>query len=309
MVFSTELLKAVDEEKVSRNIATAAFRDILPDMIERFSLQLTESRANKRQKTNSGMNHAVEGSETKGNLIKDSQNMAIILCQCQTLGLTSEIDQIISKVLTEMDKVSLECFNTVILGFLKAVLKHLLKQGADLTEPRFQLLYQHGLTIYIDRYVQPEPIKSANWSRAPTTCDCFYCVNLNKFLCSPVEQQFRCNKGLQARKHLESIMYRDKADYIFETNKSRSPHTLIITKTIANSQFVRDHAAWKQRGKTAQQEMKELGHEPLRKLLGDQFDATLDLKCVKLGACSPRNGLLNHKAQAPADDIEIITIE
>jgi hypothetical protein len=122
-------------------------------------------------------------------------------------------------------------------------------------------------------------------------------------------QQFHCNNGLQARKHLEGILYHDKQDYIFETDKRRSPHTLIITKTRANPQFTREHTAWQSRWRAAQADMKKIGFEPLRKLLGDQYDATVNLKWLRFEARNPPSGLSNQMAQAPADDIEVIAIE
>jgi hypothetical protein len=131
MVFTIELLKASDEQKVSCDVATAAFRDILPDMIEHLSLRPAQSRGNKQQKMGYGLAHTTTDSENIEIVTKDSQNIADILCKCQALGLTSEVDQIISQVLVEIHNISIEHLNSAILGFLEKVLNHLLTQRAD----------------------------------------------------------------------------------------------------------------------------------------------------------------------------------
>jgi hypothetical protein len=283
-------------------------------MVKHFSLSSVQRAGYKRQKMGPGMysamNHDMGVSETVEKLIKDSQNMADILCMCVALGLDSEADQIISKVLVETHNIPAEHYDVVVLGFLKKVLVHLSDQETDLTNPRFQLLFQHGLAIYIDRFVRPEPARPTNWTRTAQGCGCLHCKDLDKFLCSPNEQEFRCNNGVKPRQHLEKILsHRDLGDFKFETDKRRSPHTLIITKTTRNGEYARAHEQWDQRGKAAVARMKALGVKTLKKLLGDQFDATIGLKWVMLGAHNSGSQRLNHIAQAAADDIEVITID
>jgi hypothetical protein len=314
MVFMIELLKPSDESKIPQEAALKVFRDVLPDMVKHFSLGSIKPAGCKRQKTGLGMyyamNHDRSVSETVEKLTKNSRNMADILCKCVALGLTSEADQIISKVLAETHNVPAEHYDMVVLGFLKKVLVHLSGQEADLTNPQFQLLFQHSLAIYIDHFVRPEPVRPTNWTRTARGCGCLQCKDLENFLRSPNEQEFRCNSGVKPRRHLETILSsQHPGDYIFETDKRRSPHTLIITKTTRNGEFTRDHADWDQRGKTAVARMKELGVEPLKKVMGDQFDATMGLKWVRLGEHNSGPRRLNHMAQTPADDIEVITID
>ena len=314
MIFMIELLKSSNESKIPREAALKAFRDVLPDMVKYFSLGSIEHAGSKRQKTGFGMyyamNHDRRISEMVEKLNKDSQNMADILCKCVALGLTSEADQIISKVLAETHNIPAEHYDVVVLGFLKRVLVHLSDQEADLTNPRFQLLFQHSLAIYVDRFVRPEPTRPTNWTRTARGCGCLQCKDLEKFLRNPNEQEFRCNNGLQPRRHLETILSSQyPGDYIFETDKRRSPHTLIITKTTRNGEFTRDHADWDQRGETAVARMKELGVESLKKVMGDQFDATMGLKWVRLGAHISDHQRLIHTIQTSADDIEVITID
>jgi hypothetical protein len=61
--------------------------------------------------------------------------------------------------------------------------------------------------------------------------------------------------------------------------------------------------------KLAVARMTELGVEPLKKLLGDQFDATFGLRWIRLGAHNSVARPSNRGAQVPADDIEVITID
>jgi hypothetical protein len=309
MAFMKELMKTSDEFGPPPAAAVEAFREVLPDVVKNLSLRVVPPNGNKRQKMDSGMHHGMNynrvPSESVGKLNKMSQNIADTLCQCVTLGLISEADQMLS----EIHKIPVEHIDEVVLVFLKRVHIQISKQEANLTNSRFQLLFQHSLAIYIDRFVKPEPAKPTNWTRPTRGCGCIHCKDLDAFLRSPNTQEFRCNSGVKPRAHLESMLIQDYGDFKFETDKRRSPHTLIITKTTLNGQYTKEHQAWDQRVKMAVARMTELGVEPLKKLLGDQFDATFGLKWIRLGAHNSVTRPLNRRAQVPVDDIEVITID
>lgn len=312
MVFVTELLKAGDDGRIPHDVALEAFRIILPDMVEHFSLRPTQSGGYKRVKTGCETYRSILPRNSPchampGDSLKDSSNMAYVLCYCLTLGLIPAVDQIISKILVETHAAPVDLFDTVLLPIFKDVVSSLLEQGADLTEPRFRLLFQHGLAAYIDRYVQPEPTKPTDWTRSARGCGrCSDCRELDSFLRNPNLQIGRFSKLGKIRKHLEQQLYMDRDDYKFDTDKNGSPHTLVIKKTSRISQFGRDHDAWKQRGKWAIQNIQSMGIETLRKLLGDQFNAIISLKSVQKGA---GDLFSNRLAQEAADDIEVITID
>jgi hypothetical protein len=311
MAFIMELFKAVDDGQILCDIALKAFRYVLPDMIGHFSLQPAQPTGYKRAKTGpeiyqTMVDRASPGLSLSGGLFPDSLNLAFTLCKCLSLGLTSELDQIISKILTESHAVPVELFDQVILPFFKILVKFLVKQEAQLTEPRFRLLFQQGLAIYKDRYVMHEPTKPTDWTRSARGCGCNDCNELDSFLRSPILQTGRFSRVQKMRKHLEQRLSYDYKDYKFDTDKSKSPHTLVIKKTRNITQFTRDHDEWKRRGKWAIQNIQSMGVEPLRKLLGDQFDAMMELKWVQAGT---RSGLLNYMALEPVDDIEVITID
>jgi hypothetical protein len=300
-----------DGRRIPYDVALKAFRSVLPDMVEHFSLQLPQPAGYKRVKTGSELyqtmvDRASPGPSISGGSFQESLNLAFLLCMCSKLDLTPELDQIISKILTESHTVSVELFDQVILPFFKILVKMLDKQEAHLTEPRFRLLFQQGLAIYQDRYVKPEPSKPTDWTRLARGCGCNDCNELDSFLCSPILRTGRFCRVQKTRKHLELRLSCDYNDYKFDTDRHGSPQTLVITKTRNVSQFTRDLDQWKIRGKWAIQNIKAMGVEPLRKLLGDQFDVIMGLKSVQKGA---RNGLLNNMAQEPADDIEVITID
>jgi len=311
MAFIVELFKTADDGQIPCDVALEAFRFVLPDMVEHFSLQPPQPAGSKRVRTGSELyqtmiDRASPGSSLSGGSFQDSLNLAFVLCKCSKLGLTSELDQIISKVLTESHTVRVELFDQVILPFFKVFVKFLVKQEANLTEPRFRLLFQQGLAIYQDRYVKQAPTKPTDWARPAKGCGCNDCNELDSFLCSPILQTGRFTRVQKMRKHLEQRLSYDYEDYKLDTDRNGSPQTLVITKTKNVTQFKRDHHEWKKRGKWAIQNIQSMGVEPLTELLGDQFDVIMGLKSVQKGA---RSGLLNNMGQERADDIEVIAID
>jgi hypothetical protein len=125
MAFMKELMKTSDEFGPPPAAAVEAFREVLPDVVKNLSLRVVQPNGNKRQKMCSGMHHGMDynrvPSESAGKLNKMSQNIANTLCQCVTLGLISEADQIISKMLSEIHKIPVEHIDEVVLVFLKRV--------------------------------------------------------------------------------------------------------------------------------------------------------------------------------------------
>lgn len=314
IVFLEELLKAGEEEQFPHDIMLNAFREVFPNMLKDFSLRHAQDNSYQRQKTGQEKRRVAEGQgspylATSAKRSIENWKIASVLCKYLTLGLDSEFDQLISKILVETYAIPIGHYDEVLLPLLKVFLKILLEKEADLTKPRVRLLFQQGLAIYIDRYIRPEPRKPTDWTRYARECLCEYCVELNSFLLDPNMQQCRFTKNFGVRMHLQSQLSADEDDYKVETDMSSAAHTLVITKTSACSQYLRESIAWKSRSAAASQKIRSLGLGPLRELLGDQFDAIINLIWVKLGSGDQGDGRMSHTAQAPVEDPEVITIE
>lgn len=85
------------------------------------------------------------------------------------------------------------------------------------------------------------PIEPTNWRRiARSSCGCNPCGLLNQFLSDPNQAIGRFAYSKKIRDHLQSNL--PHVDYRFETEKVRSPHTLVIRKT--NNEYTRLLREW-----------------------------------------------------------------
>ncbi|KAH8668890.1 hypothetical protein BX600DRAFT_435403 [Xylariales sp. PMI_506] len=115
----------------------------------------------------------------------------------------------------------------------------------DLLERQSSNLHAHPaartfVESIIRRVILPRfpvyPPAPRGWAHHPVKCydskpggsGCEVCVELNRFLVSETEKVGRFARNQNQRKHIESVLTTNF--YKFETDKSRSPHTLIVTK-------------------------------------------------------------------------------
>lgn len=98
--------------------------------------------------------------------------------------------------------------------------------------------------------------------------ECKDCELLNRFLVSAVEQSFKFSANLDRRTHMQLAL---PADFFhFETVKSKSPHTLVITK------LGREHEAEVIKHRDIMQairrSLESLQSDYMRELLGNEYE-------------------------------------
>lgn len=90
---------------------------------------------------------------------------------------------------------------------------------------------------------RPQPPR--DWSRPNAkrdNCTCQPCIKLKTFLMNPTHQVCRFSYPEKVRKHLERDTFDNKQDFIFDTERGRSPYTLVVTKT--TNEYSRMLQAW-----------------------------------------------------------------
>ncbi|TIA58332.1 hypothetical protein D6C83_03620 [Aureobasidium pullulans] len=190
----------------------------------------------------------------------NGHDLALIFQHCRELGLEECINQMIGRILEEIDTMDMKDFLTSILPLLEDLLSDI-KKG-EVNAERFKRLFQTGLAKYIVTYVSDEP-KQLNWSREPTKCNgdyrgyfpghgatkpkagtCQDCQQMNVFLQSPTETVWRFPAAEARRKHLISKLS-DKHECFTTIEKPRTPFSLVVTKH--KRSMDEKHRKWKAR--------------------------------------------------------------
>jgi len=93
-----------------------------------------------------------------------------------------------------------------------------------------QAVLEH-LGLRIDEPLEPP----ADWTRAAeVACSCAQCTNLNRFLRSPDEPQWRLKAVEAKRRHAEDSISRYRCDLDLTTDQRGRPYTLVCTKNQAS---------------------------------------------------------------------------
>ncbi|CAD0022613.1 unnamed protein product, partial [Aureobasidium pullulans] len=167
----------------------------------------------------------------------NGHDLALIFQHCRELGLEECINQMIGRILEEIDTMDMKDFLTSILPLLEDLLSDI-KRAND------------------------EP-KQLNWSREPTKCNgdyrgyfpghgatkpkagtCQDCQQMNVFLQSPTETVWRFPAAEARRKHLISKLS-DKHECFTTIEKPRTPFSLVVTKH--KRSMDEKHRKWKTR--------------------------------------------------------------
>ncbi|KAL2035954.1 hypothetical protein VTO58DRAFT_101872 [Aureobasidium pullulans] len=190
----------------------------------------------------------------------NGHDLALMFQHCRELGLEECINQMIGRILEDIDTMDMKDFPTSILPLLEDLLSDI-KKG-EVNAERFKRLFQTGLVKYIVTYVSDEP-KQLNWSREPTKCNgdyrgyfpghgatkpkagtCQDCQQMNVFLQSPTETVWRFPAAEARRKYLINKLS-DKHECFTTIEKPRTPFSLVVTKH--KRSMDEKHRKWKAR--------------------------------------------------------------
>lgn len=155
-----------------------------------------------------------------------------------------------------------------LLVFIKTILKLLLPTPDNTMREIASEFITKSIQGLATHRASSRPIEPKNWSRPRAQrnekCSCAPCAALKTFLHDPNLRTGRFSHAKKTRQHLEYSLDRD--DFRFETESSRSPHTLIITKT--NNAYDRDLREWEEDVRQFKQGVVELRSEMMSELLG-----------------------------------------
>lgn len=296
VAFLTGLFNAGTSGEIEKEVTRNFFRDVISDLAEQFSLQsLEKERENKNKlaKIFEGDYYSFGPGPRRPKILRpepddqNSRNIATLLCNCQELDLPTELGQICDKLATEVKSVEVDLFEVIYLPFLK----HLSGMLQDNNLPQeISSLFQTVLATYILRFVEAEPKRPNHWARdGATDSSCAgSCADhglLNAFLKDPKRKTERFSMAKKRRDHLY-WSFRNMKGVTTETDTSRSPHTLVVTKT--HELFNDAHKAWQDRCMIARNHIKDIGQDSkLSALLGDKKDAITLLAFENLSVMYP----------------------
>jgi hypothetical protein len=284
LVFLSGLLDAVASSSIPQGVADAIFKDVIVDVGEHFNLVVPASESKKRVAYGSGLSRPIQPQipSSDGSYRQICCSLSTVLHHCCSIGLDSEVKTLVAKIVAETSRKDISLFEVLYLPFLKQMKTLLAQKNELLRDPQIQRLFQLVLAAYIVRFVQTEPKPPTDWVRPAV--DCTHCTNpedcrkLNQFLSWPTEQVCRFAMPQPRRKHIEGNLYGYEVKC--ETEKHRSPHTLVVTKV--RSKFAAAHAAWKKRCDVARKHLRYFEQQALEDLLPEWYDAIVSLDAGKL---------------------------
>ena len=283
MAFLMGLFEPGLEGEIPADVARTIFHDLISDLADSFSLcsvggEVAES--NKRLVAPSYMVAPRAAAPTPIPDLRNSHNVAVLLCQCQKLELRAELDQIANKLVVEAKAAELDLFEILYLPFLKLLGTLLTQKNIIVKDSPFQMLFQQILGQYIVRWVQPRPKPPKDWKQAMVSCGCQDCRSLNQFLANPTEKVGRFSVNKNRRDHLHSMLR--NSGCTDETERRGSPQTLVVTKTRARHQAA--HKAWVSRCGVAKKHLAEFNTETLKDFLAEMYEPIMSLSAIQLSS-------------------------
>jgi hypothetical protein len=281
MAFMMGLCEPDIEGEIPADVARTIFHDLISDLANSFSLCSVGGEVAESEKRFAVPSYMVAYRAAAPNPVSDlrnSHNVAVLLCQCQKFELRAELDQIVQKLVVEAKAAELDLFEILFLPFLKLLGTLLTQNNIVFKDSPFQMLFQQILGQYIVRWVQPQPQPPKDWEQVTVCCECGDCQSLNRFLASPTEKVGRFSINQHRRSHLQSKLGNSGCKY--ETERYGSPQTLVVTKTRARYQAA--YQAWLLRCDVANKYLAEFNTETLKDLLAEMYEHIMSLSAIQL---------------------------
>lgn len=278
LAFENAIFTAGIEERVPHDIARAIFADIILAMLNGFGLLVLDTLVTLPRPTT--------GYESYSSLYRQPdpvldaercRDIALVLCHCQSLDLTTELNLLVSNLVEEARTTNLVRFDLMFLPFLKILGSTIQELSIAIQMSPLQSLFQKVLSIYLERYVQPEPQRSIDWSRPTVICDCQDCPSLNKFLVDPKRRTHRFTINGKRRDHVFSKVADTGIDHAIE--RTGSCYSLVLSKN--DKYFEVMHKAWEDRCTAAKNQLRAIDAEVgLKPFLADLYDPIFSISMV-----------------------------
>ncbi|KAI9706510.1 MAG: hypothetical protein M1836_003516 [Candelina mexicana] len=282
--FTRGLFGAGEKNRIPENAVSNIFRDLLSDLIPAFTLgvQVPSPKRPRLGYTSYDSERSETSEESEPSLMTGGE-LADLIEQCISLGLEHEVDQILIKLQTEISDMDTSDLGTFVIPFLEEFLTILEEQEIPLSTPRYQSFFKHALNSYITRYVNLEPAPPKDGTRKElegTGCGCKDCNSLNEFLFDPAQKSTTFSMPEKRRKHIE-LRIEPIPHLKVETIRTTKPFSLKVEKTEAD--WKEEHDMWEKRSKEVEKQLKGLGLQKLREILGEKYDELVEQRVVKLG--------------------------
>lgn len=212
---------------------------------------------------------------------KRRRNASNVVRLVQQLLQTDEekASKLLRQISLQSETLSYEELDLLVIPLLEQMLG-IVKQGS-LDDRQF---YRSMITTYIIRVVRQEPKKPSDWARLDEKIRCYekndecpHCRLLEEFFQNPDEES-RKFVMTDDSKHMQYSMPWQTEKSIDE---SQTPPVLIVTKTL--QRWENDHEYWLRQANRAQETLKRLPQDDLKRCLGqEEYDALMDLRPVKV---------------------------
>ncbi|KAH0022252.1 hypothetical protein KCU78_g5824, partial [Aureobasidium melanogenum] len=311
MSFLCKLVEQSESSASDNTIITEMYESILRAAIPGFALRGPEERPSYY-----GYDRDPEVREP----VLDGHHLAAVFQHCMKLGLDDMVNQLIGRILQEIDIMDTKDFPTAVLPLLRRLLSDI-KKG-EVQAERFRYLFQSSLIQYIVRHVGEEP-RQANWSQKPIKCKdrgrrgycalpmnskklqepCEDCQQLNTFLKDPKEKVWRFTAAEDRRKHLINEVYDRECFTTVERNKK--PYTLVLTKH--KKSMDEKHRKWEARVAEVKSHLLDLEcrHRFLDNVLAEKYGDIMVVHVKKLmQELGQATGGSEDRTSASAEDVQ-----
>ncbi|KAL8666637.1 MAG: hypothetical protein Q9168_007428 [Polycauliona sp. 1 TL-2023] len=277
ITFLTLLFKAENACTVKAGISRNIFRDVLADLLPSFKIK-SDQRSQKRPKYSYSYTGLLP--EPQDIDFIEALGVADLLDACKTMELAEERESLIAQLLLASRSVDPSGFGKFFIPLLIRMIQLSHAHNVPTLDTIPRSFFKNIINTYVLQFVGLEPEPPCDWARARTGCRhaCKDCSTLNQFLLSPREKVGKFSIAEKRRRHLEYQLTRSGCK--LDTERCGCPHTLVVTKTA--EKFNQDHHMWKERCGDVRKSFKSIGVEPLKEMLGEDYQRTYDLWPVRI---------------------------
>ena len=196
--FLVLLFEAERDGAAKDGVAKNIYRDVLADIIPTFTLDTDTSHKKARHHY-----HVESQTDPEQSISIDANDIASLLDYCRIMQLTDEKRAIMDELVKSSKTVDPSGFGTLFIPLLARLVELSRVNDISLDENISKSCFQDLLTIYVQRYIGPEPAQPRDWAQACTGCHCGDCASLSRFMANPSERIGRFAMAEKRRRHLE----------------------------------------------------------------------------------------------------------
>ncbi|KAI9800601.1 MAG: hypothetical protein M1833_003259 [Piccolia ochrophora] len=277
ITFANRLFEAGQDEKISKEVAVAVFREFVPHLVELLELPNPHPAGDERDDKPGYCTFRRPRQKSQRSVLSGKE-IATFVAHCHAASLHTQIDQVYGRLLQQAKKMLRSVFIDLILPLLTELPKVLRSNGTSVSSEPHSDFCRHMLTSYLTRVVGQEPTPPTDWRREKRGCGCEMCDILDEFLIDPAKQSAEFHRVLGKEYHLLDRLMRG-SDRAFNFDGNAAMPSWKIIKRPFPMEY--DHILWELRCKQAQSELKRFDQKDLKAMLGDRYDETLELRCSK----------------------------